>query len=204
MLCIIYLGQNDKGDLMKKVFAAIFLALIVFVIVDRIFLDDNPSNQEELTSYESREASAYQDYGPQVGQKAPNFTLQTLSGESFTLEHLQGKKVILNFWATWCPPCKEELPAMQNVYDQYKDQGVEVVAINLTVGKETVENAKQFMEEHGLTLTVPLDESGDVLELYEIMPLPTSYFIDSSGIIRSKYLGPMTEEYMKEELEKLS
>lgn len=202
-----------KGDEMKKIVIAIVTLLGVLIIVDYFVLEDSITNQANNETVPSasivegteaeQAAGSVQDYGLQVGQKAPDFTLETLSGTTLTLTDLSGKKVLLNFWASWCGPCKDEMPHMQKVYEQYKDKGVEIVAINLTIGKESSEDAQQFVDEYGLTFPVPLDIGGKVQEAYEIFPIPTSYFIDADGIIQSKYLGPMTEEYIINELNKL-
>lgn len=96
------------------------------------------------------------------------------------------------------------MPAMERVYEQYSDSNVEIIAVNSTVGKETKEKAEEFVKELGLTFPIPLDTEGEVIKLYQIYGLPTSYFIDTNGIIHSIYFGPMDEAYMKEELTKMS
>lgn len=79
-----------------------------------------------------------EDYGLKVGEIAPNFTLQSLTGETITLKDFVGKKIVLNFWASWCLPCREEMPAMQNVYEQYQSENVEIIAVNLTAVRENI------------------------------------------------------------------
>jgi cytochrome c biogenesis protein CcmG, thiol:disulfide interchange protein DsbE len=134
--------------------------------------------------------------GLAIGNAAPDFELKTLDGKSIRLSELQGKKVILNFWATWCPPCQAEMPEMQNFYEKY-NKDVEVLAVNLT-SQDSRDKVDSFIKEYGLTFPVVLDEEGDVLKLYKISPIPTSYIIDSEGIIRDKYVGPMTYDQMVE------
>jgi peroxiredoxin len=131
------------------------------------------------------------------GNPAPNFELTTLAGETVQLSDYKGKKVILNFWATWCPPCKAEMPHMQNFYEKNKGNDIEIVAVNLTSmdkGKTEIEN---FVKEYGLTFDIPLDEEGTIGAQYQAFSIPTSYIIDSKGIITKKIIGPMDEGMMK-------
>jgi len=138
--------------------------------------------------------------GLAIGNVAPDFELNTIEGKSIRLSELRGKKVIVNFWATWCPPCREEMPAMQKFYEQYNEH-VEVLAVNLT-SQDSREKIKPFAEEYGITFPIVLDVKGKVLKMYEIEPIPTTYIIDSKGIIREKIIGPMTFNQMVELTEK--
>jgi thiol-disulfide isomerase/thioredoxin len=130
------------------------------------------------------------------GKPAPNFELTTLAGETVQLSDYKGKKVILNFWATWCPPCKAEMPHMQNFYEKNKGNDIEIVAVNLTKmdkGKTEIEN---FVKEYGLTFDIPLDAEGTIGAQYQAFSIPTSYIIDSKGIISKKIIGPMDEDML--------
>lgn len=196
---------------MKKVVVGIVAILITLVVVDFLFIQDLVAGikekEDQLTlensgEYQEAVAMSY-DVGLQIGKMAPDFTLNTHNGNTITLSELKGKKVLLNFWASWCGPCEEEMPAMQKVYNELMGQDVEIVAVNMTIGKETIESATQFVKQYGLTFPVPLDTKGEVMKLYEIYGLPTSYFLDSEGIIRAKFFGPMDERFIKEELKKL-
>jgi thiol-disulfide isomerase/thioredoxin len=135
--------------------------------------------------------------GPAKGDKAPDFTLETLSGEKLSLSDLKGKKVILNMWATWCPPCRAEMPDMQKFYNDYGEE-VEIVAVNLTQTETSQDRVDQFVEDFGITFPVVLDKNSDVARDYYAVTIPTSYVIDSKGIIRNKIIGPMSYEWMKE------
>ncbi|WP_026583184.1 redoxin domain-containing protein [Bacillus sp. J33] len=133
----------------------------------------------------------------QEGKIAPDFELTTLSGDSVKLSDYRGKTVILNFWATWCPPCKAEMPHMQNFYENNKEKGIEILAVNLTdidKGKSQIEN---FVKEYGLTFEIPLDEEGSIGMQYQAFSIPTSYIIDSNGVITKKIMGPMDEAMME-------
>jgi peroxiredoxin len=140
---------------------------------------------------------------PQRGLSAPDFTLQTLSGETLALSELRGQPVLINFWASWCPPCRAEMPAMQRIYTAYQTQGFVVLAINVT-SQDTIENAKAFATENGLTFPIFLDTDGAVSRLYRAESLPTSFFVDRNGIIQEVVIGgPMAEALLRTRVENL-
>lgn len=128
--------------------------------------------------------------------KAADFELQTLSGDTIQLSDYQGKKVILNFWATWCPPCKAEMPHMQKFYEEHGDE-VEVIAVNLTSRDNGKEALASFIEEYGLTFPIPLDEEGEYGEIYEVISIPTTYVIDEKGDILHKIVGPLDQSTLE-------
>lgn len=132
----------------------------------------------------------------QEGKPAPDFELATLEGETIRLSDYKGKKVILNFWATWCPPCKAEMPHMQNFYKKNKDNNIEILAVNLSNMDKGETVIKDFVKSYGLTFPIPLDEEGIIGMQYQAFSLPTSYVIDSNGTITKKIVGPMDEEMM--------
>ncbi|AUJ26510.1 MULTISPECIES: TlpA disulfide reductase family protein [Virgibacillus] len=131
-----------------------------------------------------------------VGETAPDFSLNTLGEKKLQLSELQGKKVILNFWATWCPPCRKEMPAMQEFYDHFKDE-VEVVAINLTKSESKKEDVAAYIEKYDYTYPIPLDEKAEVRSAYKVVAVPTTYFIDQEGKIAKIHPGPMDYQFMK-------
>jgi thiol-disulfide isomerase/thioredoxin len=117
----------------------------------------------------------------------PNdFTLPLLDGENVTLSSLKGKVVLLNFWATWCPPCREEMPSMEVLYQRYKDLEFEMLAVNL---REDTNTIRQFMERNGFTFPVPLDQYGRVGSVYGIRSIPTTLIINKDGIIIGRIVG---------------
>ena len=138
---------------------------------------------------------------PQTGFLAPDFTLQTLDGESITLSDLRGQAVLINVWATWCPPCKAEMPAIEKMYNEYKDQGFVVLAINSTF-QDAAGDIAPFVTEYGLTFPILLDETSDVSRTYMVRSLPSSYFIDRQGIISEVVVGgPMAEALLRTRIE---
>ncbi|WP_342600405.1 redoxin domain-containing protein [Psychrobacillus sp. FSL H8-0483] len=133
------------------------------------------------------------------GDTAPNFTLTTLDGEEVTLADYRGKKVVLNFWATWCPPCKAEMPHMQNYYeDMAEKENVEILAVNLTSSDVGLDKVKAFQEDYALSFPIPLDEEGILGETYQAITIPTTYMIDTTGKIQNKIVGPMDEQMLNE------
>ncbi len=117
---------------------------------------------------------------------APAFTLEDLSGKRVSLKDLKGKVVFLNFWATWCIPCRQEMPTMEELHREFKGQGLEVVAVNI---KESMKEARKFFDELGLTFTALLDKDGKVSEEYGAWSIPLSYFINRNGEFVGKVIG---------------
>jgi len=136
---------------------------------------------------------------PEVGRRAPDFTLPTLDGEELTLSSLAGRPVLINFWASWCPPCREEMPYLQAA--ALANRELVVLAVDATHTERNVAQVAAFVEEFGLTFPVALDRDGAVNELYLVRALPTSYFVDRSGVIRAKYLGALTPAALQEFLQ---
>ncbi len=140
---------------------------------------------------------------PREGFLAPDFTLDTLDGTKVTLSDLRGKIVVINLWATWCPPCRAETPALENAYVQYKDSGVVVLGLNVT-NQDSEKDVPLFVEEFGLTFPILLDRDGSVSALYQLKGLPTTYFVNREGIIRTVVVGgPMSETFIRSKIEAL-
>ncbi len=140
---------------------------------------------------------------PHEGFLVPDFTLDTLQGEKATLSHLRGKIVVVNFWATWCLPCRRETPALEEAYEQYKDSAVVILGVNLT-DQDSISDVKSFVREFKLTYPILLDRDGSVSNLYQIEGLPTTFFINREGIIRTVVVGgPMSETFIRSKIEAL-
>src|SRR5690606_30949393 len=138
-----------------------------------------------------------------VGQLSKDFQLTDLEGNTVQLSDFKGKKVFLNFWATWCPPCKAEMPHMQDFHEKYSDEVV-VLAVNVTGSEVNKDNVYEFVDEYNLTFPIVLDETNEVSAAYQAVSLPTTYFINSEGVIQlQRKIGPMTYEEMEKNLNKL-
>jgi cytochrome c biogenesis protein CcmG, thiol:disulfide interchange protein DsbE len=132
---------------------------------------------------------------------APNFSLQNSSGKYVELAKLKGKPVVVNFWATWCPPCKAEIPGFQKVYGKYHSKGLEIVGISLDEKGWSV--VKPFVEKSKITYPVVLD-NGDVAAKYgDIRSIPTTFFIDKKGKIVDSHVGYMAENDFENKIKKL-
>jgi peroxiredoxin len=119
---------------------------------------------------------------PRTEKTAPDFSLQDIKGNMVNLADFRGKSILLNFWATWCEACKEEMPSMQRLYDTLSDQGVEVVAIS--IDRRNFDRIKEYAEEYNLTFPILWDPDQKVRKHYYIMGLPTTYLIDPEGKLR--------------------
>ncbi|WP_217588018.1 redoxin domain-containing protein [Lentibacillus saliphilus] len=138
--------------------------------------------------------------GLDVGDLAPDFELTTLKGETVKLSDYRGKRVFLNFWATWCGPCRAEMPDMEQFHI---NKNVVILAVNLTESESKREDVPQFVEDFELTFPILMDEETEVAHLYKIQPIPTTYLIDSNGIIHRKAFGALNYELMVQEFEKM-
>jgi cytochrome c biogenesis protein CcmG, thiol:disulfide interchange protein DsbE len=140
---------------------------------------------------------------PQAGFAAPDFTLQTPNGEEYTLSELKGNAVMVNLWATWCPPCRAEMPAIEKMVQEYKDQGLVVLAVNMTYQDNPADIAP-FIQEYDLAFPILLDETGKVGAAYQLRSLPSSYFINRTGIIQEVVIGgPMSEALLRTRIEQI-
>lgn len=140
---------------------------------------------------------------PQVSFLAPDFNLLTIEGDTILFSDFRGQAVLLNFWGSWCPPCKEEMPAMQKAYQDYQDQGFTILAVNATF-QEQPGAVSAFLTKNGFDFTVLLDTEGVVSQQYQVHAFPTSYFIDPDGIIQEIVIGgPMAEALLRTRIENL-
>lgn len=144
---------------------------------------------------------ANQIAAPQTGFLAPDFTLPSSTGESITLSSFYGSPVIVNFWASWCTPCRKEMPAIQQVYADFENQGLIILGIN-TTSQDNKEDAIAFSKKVGVTFPILFDENGQVNTVYQIRALPTTFFINSDGVIQEITIGgPMSEALIRSKIE---
>ncbi len=147
-------------------------------------------------------AAAIQAAAPREGFSAPDFTVTTYEGETIRLSELRGTVVFLNFWTSWCPPCKEEMPAIQQLHDLSPETAV--LAVNLT-DQDNLTDVEDFLDKVQINLDIALDKDGAISKLYQIDALPTSFFIDKRGIIRKViYGGPISKALLFAEIGRLA
>jgi cytochrome c biogenesis protein CcmG/thiol:disulfide interchange protein DsbE len=140
---------------------------------------------------------------PQKGFLAPDFSLQTSDGETIRLSELRGRPVLLNIWASWCTPCKAEMPALQRTYQTYVSQGFVILGIN-AANQDDSAQAISFAAAQGLTFPILLDASGEVSRAYQVRALPSSFFINSQGVIQDIVVGgPMSEALLQIRVQQL-
>lgn len=135
-----------------------------------------------------------------VGTTAPDFVLTDLKGREHRLSDYRGKGVFLNFWGTWCKPCGREMPYMNELYPLYQKQGVEILAVNVGEPKLSVE---KFAERFGLTFPIVIDRQDQVLNAYNVGPLPTTFLIDKNGEVKKIITGTMTKADIQRHLESI-
>lgn len=140
---------------------------------------------------------------PQIGDKAPDFTLANFDGKAFSLSDYEGKKVILNFWVSWCPYCQKEAPELEQIHKEYKDKDVVVLTINLSQGEDSKEDALEYIEKFGLTSDVLLDLNSEAATLYNVQATPTNYFINTDGTINDMIAGYIGYDQLKEKIENM-
>lgn len=135
-----------------------------------------------------------------IGQPAPDFTLRGPKGETVRLADFAGQPLLINFWATWCPPCRFEMPLLQQTYEKLKDKGFVVLAVDVQEGPELV---NPYIEQMGLTFPVALDRGGSVANAYRVAALPTTVFVDSNGIVTNIHRGALVESTLQRYLDEI-
>ena len=191
----------------KNIIGYSILTLLVSIVVINLLKTEKTNESELTTSTEIQQqntANEIESEEIEVNSDikvAEDFTLTTLQGEEVTLSDYKGKIVFLNFWATWCEPCIEEMPHMQSVYEKHPD--IAMLAVNLTGKDLGIDVVKQFVDELGVTFPILLDEAHVVGKQYNILALPTSYIIDTEGRVFKEVVGPMDEVMMEDLISEL-
>jgi cytochrome c biogenesis protein CcmG, thiol:disulfide interchange protein DsbE len=166
------------------------ICLLVMLIVGAVSLmgcekkdQSNPGNEkrEGLKITELKES-------PQEGFLAPGFSLQDLNGKQVSLANYKGKVILLNFWATWCPPCKREIPSLKGLYQLRKDKAFEILAVS--VDRASISKVASFVADNQMIFPVLVDPQGEVGNgKYWVRAIPTSFLLDKKGVIRWKVAG---------------
>ncbi len=165
------------------------LAVLAGIIGVLLLLDRSGDSASALGPLDNRP--------PEVGKAAPQFALRSPDGEVVQLSDFKGQVVWINFWATWCGPCRRELPDIEQLAVEFEDDGLVVLALNQG---ESGKTATDFWEELGLDLPVLLDSDGKVSDQYRLIGLPNNYFIDKDGVLQAFQHGFLTEGQMREKL----
>jgi len=135
---------------------------------------------------------------------AENFTIYDKDGNTVTIDDFKGKPLVINIFASWCGPCKFEMPYFQSAYDKYKNEDVMILMVNMTDGqKETKERAEKFMKDNGYTMPIYFDVDMDLAVKYVVMNIPRTIFIDKDGYVSLDHIGVIEEEILKTEIDKI-
>lgn len=188
----------NRSDSSKQRWAVIIFVAAVGIVISAVSIGARLLGEDE--SEANTVVVADVPVEPVVDARAPDFTLNTVSGERVRLSEFRGQPVLINFWATWCGPCRIEMPFIQDRYEEYRDEGFVVLAINFDESRAQVE---AFGEELGLTFPLVLDPGAEVQRLYRNRSYPTSFFVDEQGIIRAHHIGVMTAAQLDENLVKI-
>lgn len=183
--------------LTRPQYSRLLLAVLIF---GTMFIATTRVRPSQGLSLQLNTAAVLPDPAPATNHPAPNFTLPLMDGSTAKLSDLKGKVVLINVWATWCPPCRAEMPTIQAAYEKYGKQGFTVMAVNLRENPRTV---AAFMQQFGLTFPTPLDLDGQVSGVYRASVLPSSFFVDRQGVIRAVYRGPMPRSVIAGTVEQL-
>ncbi|KHE71328.1 alkyl hydroperoxide reductase [Halobacillus sp. BBL2006] len=191
---------------MKKwIIIVVITALFGWAVYDLADKESQESTPSEEKSSGTKmvaegESQSTPQNGLEKGQKAPEFTLTRLNGETASLSDYEGEKVLINFWATWCPPCRAEMPDMEKFYNE---TDIEILAVNLTGTESARGDVNNFVQEFGLSFPILMDHDSEVMAKYQVGPVPTSVFIDGEGRVQSVILGAMNYDIMMQRYEEL-
>ena len=170
------------------IIAVVVMAIAALLFVFLVPLSDSESAPESVTV----------GGHPLLGQIAPDIDLETLDGTRVVLSDLRGQPVLINFWATWCIPCRQEFPLMVTTYEAHRDDGLEILGV---VHDDTADGARSFAQDLGATWPMPFDVDDVAWNDYLGVAMPTSFFVDSDGIIRAFTLGGFTETGLAAQLD---
>lgn len=177
---------------MKRWRAWIILGTVTLLTGSVLFRQLEGSGTISSASYKSSALTndRHPPEKPQIGYTAPTFSLTGTDGKIYDLKKLRGKPVVLNFWASWCGPCRDEAPSFVKLNKQFGDR-LQIIAVNLTA-TDSVQSAREFAQNNGFTFPVVFDADGKVGASYEIRPIPATYFVDRNGIIKDGVLGSLS------------
>ncbi|WP_307066903.1 TlpA family protein disulfide reductase [Alkalibacillus filiformis] len=189
--------------MLKRILGLAIIGVLLGIIVYNTWFDDTAGDPEGDGIFVQPDGVDIDTDGVEVGDMAPNFKLQTLNGEEAELADFRGQKVMINFWATWCPPCRAEMPHMQEIHEEYDDEVV-ILAVNATSQETSHDTVQDFIDELQLTFPILMDETGEVNVRYQALSLPTTYFVNTEGELQiPRHVGPLSYDDMVRKIEEL-
>lgn len=178
----------------RKVLTIILaVALVALLIVATVWYNNLTKNAGNLPSVNTENSD---------NELAPDFKVYDDEGNEVKLSDKIGKPVVVNFWATWCGPCKAELPAFQKMYEEYGDE-VEFMMVNLTAGRETEEGVRKFLEDNELRIPVYFDKDMSAASLYNLRAIPRTVFVNPDGTLYDSHVGLMSENILQNYINEL-
>lgn len=174
---------------MKKIIIVLSLLVLIFTGCSKSEAEASKNNSKEPSKQKTQKLT-----------KLPSFKLKDLKGNVYTNEDFKNKILLIDFWATWCPPCRKEIPSFINLYKKYKDQGLEIIGISLDQDMNKVRN---FVKEKGITYTVLIGNKNVAQDFGGIQGIPTTFIVDRKGTIVFKQVGLAPEEKFEAEIKKL-
>lgn len=178
----------------------ILAALLLWAVYDNFLGTANERKAAESSIQE--EETGFVAEGLKPGLRAPDFTLMNQDGQEMKLSDYRGQTVFLNFWASWCPPCKVEMPYMQDFYMSHQNEEVTILAVNMTHLENSMNEVDSFIKDKGLTFPILFDPNGDSTGRYEVVAYPTTYVISPDGTISERFQGAIDEDLMVRALRK--
>ena len=166
----------------KKLKATVIFLLAMLIAGFTIFLAIGVMGTTTATSRSGKEL---------VGKKVPSFVAPKVGGQLVSLENYKNKPLVLNFWASWCPPCRDETPGMERIWRKYEDQGVVILGINVQDGEK---EAERYISEFGVTFSNALDLDGSITVDYGVTGLPVTFFIDNDSVVTGRWVGSISED----------
>ena len=190
------------SSLSTRTFARYATAAVIVLVIAGLFLVRTLGGSDDEADLEDGTSTAVgliDDRGVAIGEPVPDFVLATVDGEAVRLSDFRGKTLVLNFWATWCPPCRAEMPDFQALFEEREGAGDLVILAVDKIDEDSPGAVRNFIDEFGLTFPVVLDTDGaDVTQRFDVRGLPATFFIDRDGVLRGRNFGPVFGELLEE------
>jgi peroxiredoxin len=189
----------------KRIFFIMVLFIAIFSITIVIFnqhasLANNgrtKSLKEFPKHHQEKREKSVPEVGLAIGNRAPNIVLENLQGQIVNLTDFRGKKVLLNFWATWCSPCRTEIPQIVQFYKRMDHSEMAVLAVNVTSMEEGgAKSVQAFAQKNGMSFPILLDPHEETISTYGIVTIPTTYLLNEKGVIIAKHIGPVDKVWI--------
>jgi peroxiredoxin len=178
-------------SLVRSRYARYSLTALILLVIGTLFVQREVLSDDEATDF-----GLLERHDVAIGERAPDFVLERLDGGVVRLSDYRGSTVVLNFWASWCPPCRAEMPDLEAVHQQRADRGDLVVLAVDKLNEDSRGAVSAFVDEFELSFPVAFDASNEVFDHYRIFGLPATYFIDAEGVVRARNFGPVFGELL--------